>query len=86
VKSLASSGFWKSFDSLPREIQESARRAFERFQADPFHPGLQFKQVDSARSLWSVRIGLSYRAIGLRNGDEILWQWIGGHDDYERRI
>jgi hypothetical protein len=33
-----------------------------------------------------VRIGIHYRALGIRDGDEMVWYWIGTHDEYERLI
>ena len=45
-----------------------------------------FKLVNPQRRTYSVRIGIHYRALGLRNADEVLWYWIGRHDEYERLI
>jgi hypothetical protein len=36
--------------------------------------------------VWSVRITLGYRALGIVDGDTITWFWIGNHQDYERRL
>jgi hypothetical protein len=33
-----------------------------------------------------VRIGIHYRALGTREGDDLVWYWIGTHDEYERLI
>jgi hypothetical protein len=36
---------------------------------------------------WSVRIGLNYRAIGKFSEDGMfLWEWIGSHADYDKRV
>lgn len=86
MKSSTSSQFWLALRGLPSDIQRQARSAFELFLADPFHPSLHFKQLDRRRNLWSVRIGPHFRALGYRDGDDIVWHWIGGHDEYERRI
>jgi hypothetical protein len=34
--------------------------------------------------MWSVRIGLSYRALGYIENKEIVWYWIGSHSEYDR--
>jgi hypothetical protein len=34
--------------------------------------------------IWSVRITLSHRAIGILDGDTVTWFWVGSHDDYEK--
>jgi hypothetical protein len=33
-------------------------------------------------NVWTVDIGLHYRAIGLREEESIIWFWIGSHEDY----
>jgi len=50
---------------------------------DPKHESLHFKKV---RNVWSIRVGLDYRAVGLLKGDTVHWFWIGRHDEYERII
>jgi len=46
---------------------------------------LQFKAI--APSIYSVRIGVHYRALGTRmREDEIVWFWIGSHSEYDRLI
>jgi hypothetical protein len=35
-------------------------------------------------SLYSARVGIHYRAIAQREGDLIIWVWIGHHSDYDR--
>lgn len=34
--------------------------------------------------MWSVRVGLSYRALGTDNPDGIVWFWIGSHAQYDK--
>lgn len=67
-------------------MQVRARAAFRMFQQDPWHPGLQFKQIRGTSRYWSVRINDDFRAVGYRDGDEIEWYWIGGHDEYLRLV
>jgi hypothetical protein len=38
------------------------------------------------RNLWSARVGIHYRAVGERDGDQILWYWIGTHAEYDRLL
>jgi plasmid maintenance system killer protein len=59
-------------------------RAFEQFQADPFHPSLRFKKLAGYDHIWSVRINQQYRAIGQRDGERMTWVWIGTHNDFDR--
>jgi mRNA-degrading endonuclease RelE of RelBE toxin-antitoxin system len=79
--------FRRCLESLPPEVRARAREAYRRFQADPNHPGLRFKPLQTALPLWSVRISDSYRAVGLRKSEEeIVWFFIGTHSDYERLL
>ena len=86
MKSRTTSRFRRAFAELPPDIQQRAREAYKRFQANPQHPGLRFKQVHASRPIYSVRVTLGYRAIGVREGDEIVWFWIGSHDEYDRLL
>jgi mRNA-degrading endonuclease RelE of RelBE toxin-antitoxin system len=79
--------FRRDFARLPNELQTRVREAYRRFQADPLHPGLQFKRLQAMLPLWSVRISDSYRAVGVRKGDgEILWFFVGTHADYDKLL
>lgn len=86
VNSRLQSSFRRDFAKLPREIQERARAAYRRFRENPNHPGLQFKRLHTTLPLWSVRITDSYRAVGVRNDDTIIWYFIGTHAEYEKML
>lgn len=73
--------FWLCFDQLPDSIQQLAKKNFELLKSDSNHPSLQFKKVGK---LWSARIGLDYRALALKDGQDYIWVWIGTHDKYEQ--
>jgi hypothetical protein len=75
--------FRRCFGALPLETQEQAREAFRRFSEDPSHPGLRFKCVHRSEPIFSVRVSLDSRALAVREGDVLLWFWIGSHSDYE---
>ena len=47
-------------------------------------PSLHFKCINDKENVWSVRLSLDYRAIGVLDGDTITWFWVGNHNDYER--
>jgi hypothetical protein len=70
---------------LPYPVQSFARQAFKRFENDPSHPGLRFKSIRN--DVWSVRVGIGYRALGRRiSHNEIVWFWIGTRADYGQII
>jgi len=77
--------FRKAFAQLPEAVRAQARVAYRLFQKNPYHPSLQFKSI--APSIYSVRIGIHYRALGTRvREDVIVWFWIGSHGEYDRLI
>ena len=84
MKSETDRRFWHCFRSLPTEVQRTAREKYRLWLADPSHPSLQYKQL--LPPLVSVRINRSYRAVGRRDGDTVLWFWIGKHSEYEQVI
>jgi hypothetical protein len=86
IESRTTRSFRKAFVSLPQDIQAQARRAYRLFRTDPAHPSLRFKKVEQSEKVYSVRIGLGYRALGTLEGSTILWFWIGSHADYDRLI
>ena len=84
MKSATLPSFWKAYQSLDRSIQERAKKAFRLWAQNSFHPSLHFKCINAREDVWSVRITLGYRAIGVLVEDTVTWFWIGSHDDYER--
>jgi hypothetical protein len=65
------------YASLPEDVQIRAKRAYQLFQRNPGHPGLNFKKVDDRNDIYSARVGLGYRAVGQMDGEDIVWFWIG---------
>lgn len=89
MKSRATPTFWKLFEALPEDIQQEAKASYRLFKADPHDPSLQFKEIElrKNKSIWSVRAGRGYRAVGARlQADEVVWGWIGSHADYDKLI
>jgi mRNA-degrading endonuclease RelE of RelBE toxin-antitoxin system len=86
VTSHTTAEFRKAFDRLPKSIQKQARAAYRLFQSNPQHPSLRFKRVHDKQLIYSARINRSYRAVGVLDGEEIVWFWIGAHKEYERII
>jgi hypothetical protein len=79
----ASSAFWDCYRRLPSEIQQVADKNYELLRRNPEHPSLHFKKAGAYRS---VRVGIAYRALGVEDGNAVIWFWIGSHDEYERLI
>ena len=75
--------FWLYYHELPITVQQTADNCYELLKLDPNHPSLHFKKIGK---YWSVRVGKSYRAVGVEVKKGILWFWIGPHAEYDRLI
>jgi hypothetical protein len=71
VNSQVTEDFLACFGRLPREIQQQARKNYRLWKQNPSHPGLQFKRVSDQEPMYSVRVGLGWRAVGLLEHDTI---------------
>lgn len=78
--------FRKAFEKLPDRIQDKARTTYHVWKSNPQHPSLDFKQIHGKEKIYSVRVGLGYRAIGILNDDTMVWFWIGSHEDYNKLL
>ena len=50
----------------------------------PAHPSLRFKKLKGLHNYWSVRFGDGYRAVCEREGDMVVWLWIGTHQSFDK--
>jgi hypothetical protein len=86
MNSFTSRRFREAYANLPEPVRRQARRAYRLFRRDPSHPSLNLKKVDQENSVYSVRVGRGYRALGRLDGSDMVWFWIGPHGDYDRLI
>ena len=78
--------FRKAFVALPKSVQQQTKEAYQQFKRDPYYPSLRFKRVHSTKPIYSVRINIDYRAVGIQQENEIIWFWIGSHTDYSKLL
>ena len=83
MKHSASPDFWAAYRALPADIQSLADRCYRLLAANPSHPSLHCKRIGQ---LWSVRVGLHYRALGANAPDGIVWFWVGTHAEYDKQL
>ena len=84
MKSATLPSFWESYKKLDKMVRSRARKVYNLWIENPFHPSLHFKCINSEEDIWSVRITNNYRALGVLDGDTVTWFWIGSHKDYEK--
>jgi hypothetical protein len=86
VISHATAKFRKAFRDLPLPIRRKARKVYRLWKLDPGNPILHFKQVHKTKPIYSIRIGLGWRALGVKGGEHMIWFWIGSHADYDKLL
>jgi len=84
LKSKTLPEFWDCFNALPADIQALAKKKYRLWLDHPFHSSLHFKEVQ--HQVWSVRVSAKYRALGFEQEDQIVWYWIGTHNDYDKLV
>jgi len=82
--SRATPEFWKLYRNLPTNIRKLARKNYQLWCEEAFHPSLSFKKI--GRKKWSARVGIHYRAVGKFEADGFVWDWIGTHAEYDRLV
>jgi len=69
VQSRTTRRFRELLETAPSAVREKADAAYRTWAADPDHPSLRFKKVHASLPIYSVRIDLDWRAVGvLRDG------------------
>ena len=73
MRSKRTKRFRALFDRLPAAVQRQANEAYRLFRIDPHHPSLHFKPIDPADPrIYSARVGLHYRAVDIRQSDDVI--------------
>ena len=67
MQSRTTRQFWRLFSHLPADAQRDAKRSYRLFRTNPAHPSLHFKKLEGEDNIYSVRIGLEYRALAAMN-------------------
>lgn len=84
--SRTTQSFRKAFSKLPDSVKSQAKMAYRQFIANPYYPSLQFKRIHEIDPIYSARINIDYRAVGIMNQNEIVRFWIGQHSEYDKLI
>ena len=72
--------------AAPAALQAKAQSAYRLWSDNPAHPSLRFKKVHDKLPIYSVRIDLDWRALGVKKEGAVIWFWIGPHGEYERLL
>ncbi|KWT75601.1 ParE family toxin-like protein [Candidatus Magnetominusculus xianensis] len=86
MKSYVLKSFWKYYDALPGKVKQNAKETYKSWLNNPFDEKLRFKKLYENKEVYSIRIGLYWRALGVKHGDDMYWFWIGSHEKYSKLI
>ena len=86
MRSRTTKKFRALYESLPKPIQGKARVAYGLWSNNPDHPSLRFKKIHIKLPIYSVRIDIDWRVVGILDGDEVVWFWVGSHAAYEQLL
>ncbi|MCY3872205.1 MAG: hypothetical protein OXG87_21875 [Gemmatimonadetes bacterium] len=78
--------FIRCFQKLPDRVKVIARKNYKLWKENIAHPSLEFKRVHPTQAIYSVRIGMGWRALGIVVDNVILWFWIGPHSEYDTLV
>src|SRR5262245_43349993 len=70
----------------PEKLADEAIAEHRVFAKNRYHPSLQFKQVHPGRPIFPARVALGHRALAVRDGDDLVWFWVGSHADSDQLL
>jgi hypothetical protein len=71
MKSATLPSFWATYKSLDIQTRQRVRKTYYLWRDNPFHPSLHFKCINREENIWSVRISLNCRALGIFEKDTV---------------
>jgi len=86
VRSHTTAAFRELLAAAPLVIQDKTGNSYRLWAENPSHPSLRFKKVHEKLPIYSFRIDLDWRAVGVMKDDAVVWFWIGPHSEYERLL
>jgi mRNA-degrading endonuclease RelE of RelBE toxin-antitoxin system len=86
VISEITDSFRQAYGKLPLDVRLRVKKAYRQWVANPFHPSLHYKKIHAILPIWSVRVSLNYRVVGVAHDEKMLWYFVGTHAEYDRLI
>ena len=86
-KLLREEAYWTQFDDLPEDIRKLAEENYHSWKENPRNPGLRFKQIHGKLPIFSFRVGMRHRTVGVETDDgKIAWFWVGSFETFKKAI
>jgi hypothetical protein len=86
VQSQTTEEFRTLLAAAPSAIQAKAQDSYRLWSENPAHPSLRFKKVHDTLPVYSLRIDLNWRALGVLKQGVVVWFWIGPHSQYAKLL
>ena len=83
MNSVTTDQFRQLYIQAPLERRQKIKRAYQLWRDNPSHPSLRFKKVHATLPIYSARVDLDWRAVGLLKDGTLIWFWVGSHKAYE---
>jgi len=84
---LRESGYWASMEKLPEDVRKMAEKSYKLWRENPKHSTLRFKKIHPSQPIYSFRVGIAYRTIGVDSGNgRLLWFWVGSFTEYAKAV
>ena len=65
MKSEITDDFLECFAKRPETVKQTARKNYKLWKQNPNHPSLEFKRLNTKKLVYSVRVGIGWRAVGV---------------------
>ncbi len=78
--------FRRQLREAPEAVRSLAGQVYQLWSSNPRHPSLQFKRIHQSEPIYSVRIGIHWRAVCVVEDNTAVWFWIGSHAAYDALI
>lgn len=86
MNSVTTEAFRRLYAAASASKQAQIKRAYKLWRDSPAHPSLRFKKVYATEPIYSARVDLDWRALGVMDGDTVVWFWVGAHDEYTQLL
>ncbi len=86
MNSVTTEAFRWLYGQASVEKRQKIKRAFHMWRENPQHPSLRFKKVHATLPIYSARVDLDWRAVGVLKDGTLIWFWVGPHQAYENLL
>ena len=84
---LREEAYWRHFDDLPAEIRKLAEANYRLWRKNPHHPRLRFKKIHTELPIFSFRVGMRHRTVGVETDDgKVAWFWMGSFGHFQQLV